>query len=113
MACGTARRPCGGRTRTSNPSPAIIGRHAVGHQPRMAADDALCASGNGLHLPHRNDDRRMLPPAAFVARAENRAVTIPWTMARATPAFGRSRSEEHTSELQSLKRNSYAVFCLK
>src|SRR3546814_5036524 len=27
------------------------------------------------------------------------------------PAF--SRSEEHTSELQSLMRNSYAVFCLK
>src|SRR3546814_109445 len=27
-------------------------------------------------------------------------------------AFG-SRSEEHTSELQSLMRNSYAVFCLK
>src|SRR3546814_10878564 len=27
--------------------------------------------------------------------------------------FGRSRSEEHTSELQSLMRISYAVFCLK
>src|SRR3546814_5255374 len=26
---------------------------------------------------------------------------------------GRARSEEHTSELQSLMRNSYAVFCLK
>src|SRR3546814_4132718 len=26
---------------------------------------------------------------------------------------GRERSEEHTSELQSLMRNSYAVFCLK
>src|SRR3546814_4843272 len=26
---------------------------------------------------------------------------------------GRSRSEEHTSELQSLMRLSYAVFCLK
>src|SRR3546814_5270444 len=26
---------------------------------------------------------------------------------------GESRSEEHTSELQSLKRISYAVFCLK
>src|SRR3546814_2113164 len=26
---------------------------------------------------------------------------------------GFSRSEEHTSELQSLMRNSYAVFCLK
>src|SRR3546814_7223290 len=30
----------------------------------------------------------------------------------ARPAFN-SRSEEHTSELQSLLRNSYAVFCLK
>src|SRR3546814_9194344 len=28
-------------------------------------------------------------------------------------AWGRLRSEEHTSELQSLMRISYAVFCLK
>src|SRR3546814_9744091 len=28
-------------------------------------------------------------------------------------AFNRGRSEEHTSELQSLMRISYAVFCLK
>src|SRR3546814_4331249 len=28
-------------------------------------------------------------------------------------ACARTRSEEHTSELQSLMRNSYAVFCLK
>src|SRR3546814_4435785 len=28
-------------------------------------------------------------------------------------AAGRARSEEHTSELQSLMRTSYAVFCLK
>src|SRR3546814_9011638 len=27
--------------------------------------------------------------------------------------ISRTRSEEHTSELQSLMRNSYAVFCLK
>src|SRR3546814_4405326 len=27
--------------------------------------------------------------------------------------FGKTRSEEHTSELQSLMRISYAVFCLK
>src|SRR3546814_1559465 len=27
--------------------------------------------------------------------------------------WGRRRSEEHTSELQSLMRSSYAVFCLK
>src|SRR3546814_10063478 len=29
------------------------------------------------------------------------------------PSPAKSRSEEHTSELQSLMRNSYAVFCLK
>src|SRR3546814_1199368 len=29
------------------------------------------------------------------------------------PARDEPRSEEHTSELQSLMRNSYAVFCLK
>src|SRR3546814_3978778 len=29
------------------------------------------------------------------------------------PARGNDRSEEHTSELQSLMRISYAVFCLK
>src|SRR3546814_1894536 len=29
------------------------------------------------------------------------------------PQFERNRSEEHTSELQSLMRISYAVFCLK
>src|SRR3546814_7310956 len=31
----------------------------------------------------------------------------------AVEADGALRSEEHTSELQSLMRNSYAVFCLK
>src|SRR3546814_3837085 len=33
--------------------------------------------------------------------------------ARITAIFPASRSEEHTSELQSLMRISYAVFCLK
>src|SRR3546814_9550347 len=31
----------------------------------------------------------------------------------AAPRHAGDRSEEHTSELQSLMRNSYAVFCLK
>src|SRR3546814_7325498 len=35
------------------------------------------------------------------------------TPERVTLAHARGRSEEHTSELQSLMRNSYAVFCLK
>src|SRR3546814_6336241 len=39
--------------------------------------------------------------------SSSRAEYIGWALGR----FG--RSEEHTSELQSLMRNSYAVFCLK
>src|SRR3546814_8262976 len=35
------------------------------------------------------------------------------TIAPKPPRGKRSRSEEHTSELQSLMRISYAVFCLK
>src|SRR3546814_10496307 len=34
-------------------------------------------------------------------------------LCRARPGQGAARSEEHTSELQSLMRISYAVFCLK
>src|SRR3546814_4077941 len=35
------------------------------------------------------------------------------TILRSQTCFARLRSEEHTSELQSLMRISYAVFCLK
>src|SRR3546814_6188823 len=34
-------------------------------------------------------------------------------LAAASAVHAAGRSEEHTSELQSLMRNSYAVFCLK
>src|SRR3546814_10376922 len=37
----------------------------------------------------------------------------PEAMAKAALAIDAERSEEHTSELQSLMRNSYAVVCLK
>src|SRR3546814_9063669 len=37
--------------------------------------------------------------------------SIPFTIVRSAPFF--ERSEEHTSELQSLMRISYAVLCLK
>src|SRR3546814_2631484 len=37
-----------------------------------------------------------------------------WCATRGRPSSGKAaRSEEHTSELQSLMRISYAVFCLK
>src|SRR3546814_1034016 len=41
--------------------------------------------------------------------------TTPWRASAPSPPPGKAdrRSEEHTSELQSLMRISYAVFCLK
>src|SRR3546814_1572146 len=46
--------------------------------------------------------------------AEIAAMLFPWSSPFAMIArAAQSRSEEHTSELQSLMRNSYAVFCLK
>src|SRR3546814_7375962 len=42
-----------------------------------------------------------------VLLGRRRSGTVPW------PEVWRLRSEEHTSELQSLMRKSYAVFCLK
>src|SRR3546814_8842427 len=60
---------------------------------------------DGPHLP--------IPYPRIVPVSMNR-----WCHARASPgSIGDcnpyARSEEHTSELQSLMRNSYAVFCLK
>src|SRR3546814_7311068 len=49
-------------------------------------------------------------PPARITLVGNPAVAF----AAASPNSSlESRSEEHTSELQSLMRNSYAVFCLK
>src|SRR3546814_1542117 len=51
--------------------------------------------------------RRVRPPGAAAVRSGRRC--RPRGVARGTGG----RSEEHTSELQSLMRISYAVFCLK
>src|SRR3546814_5545749 len=49
-------------------------------------------------------------------RAKEQASLLPSRLRRSRPVAAhhrRGRSEEHTSELQSLMRISYAVFCLK
>src|SRR3546814_8114972 len=49
--------------------------------------------------------------AAVLPRGE-RAIRRMLASRHGQPGAGKARSEEHTSELQSLMRNSYAVFCL-
>src|SRR3546814_4715724 len=58
------------------------------------------------------DDARMV--IALLRDAEARGATLfPRIAATHAERAGGGRSEEHTSELQSLMRISYAVFCLK
>src|SRR3546814_5601673 len=60
----------------------------------------------------RPQPRAIWPTAAMIWEAAD-----PYLYIRTTPRgeviCGGERSEEHTSELQSLMRISYAVFCLK
>src|SRR3546814_2194137 len=57
------------------------------------------------------------PPTAEAAALGGRmtadAQEYPWSALGRLNLAGQGRSEEHTSELQSLMRTSYAVFCLK
>src|SRR3546814_2082568 len=78
----------------------------------MAVPDAHVLYGDALSAAGRYADA-----AEAYQKAGNLAFTE-GTALRMVAAFGRagnpaSRSEEHTSELQSLMRISYAVFCLK
>src|SRR3546814_1789385 len=58
---------------------------------------------------------RTSPPRTFItsANSESRRPRAPDRASPRSAANVRNRSEEHTSELQSLMRISYAVFCLK
>src|SRR3546814_3089601 len=59
--------------------------------------------GDGVSCDERRALRTAVTPPSAPLAACARYVTVPPT----------TRSEEHTSELQSLMRISYAVFCLK
>src|SRR3546814_6272001 len=70
---------------------------------------------------YRVQPRSGTPPGNSTAhshRSKYRPTPTHWTRSstdscRHSPDRPRQRSEEHTSELQSLMRISYAVFCLK
>src|SRR3546814_1918227 len=57
-------------------------------------------------------DARPDTPQPPTLRFGDRSLNVAW-VTPSTPGSPVERSEEHTSELQSLMRISYAVFCLK
>src|SRR3546814_1294793 len=86
------------------------------HRPQPVAIGQGCALCPRLGLSrssHRMEDRRGISQEK-AEQGRSPPAGIPRPMPRLCRQMGgRARSEEHTSELQSLMRISYAVFCLK
>src|SRR3546814_6326748 len=89
----------------------------------MAAD---ILAYKGTHVPVGDDQKQHLELTRDVAQAFNSMYGVEFFPLPEPQIFGtatrvmslrdgtkKMRSEEHTSELQSLMRSSYAVFCLK
>src|SRR3546814_8854571 len=73
---------------------------------------AACAGLLGLLMAFASPFLPLVAAAcAYVVYALTRRSASDWF--RDQTRLRRERSEEHTSELQSLMRSSYAVFCLK
>src|SRR3546814_7935924 len=60
-----------------------------------------------------NPSRNHLSTSLSQRRSEVPTIRLPRPSQNLIREDHKPRSEEHTSELQSLMRNSYAVFCLK
>src|SRR3546814_8177121 len=92
--------------------------HRIGSQPtRLPIRSAELAGSHAAPDCEQAAEPMPLPPAA--AACSPLSLLAPCNDCPGTPArrcclvLAASRSEEHTSELQSLMRISYAVFCLK
>src|SRR3546814_4281827 len=80
---------------------------------RLRRRGARCLRRGVADLPARLQQRRQARRELAVS-ADHRALYAAGRLSGAAARRGGSRrSEEHTSELQSLMRISYAVFCLK
>src|SRR3546814_6280541 len=80
--------------------------------PRSTRTDTLFPYTTLFRSAARADECARPATAARTGRTESRRVALVRQCILAV-ARARRRSEEHTSELQSLMRISYAVFCLK
>src|SRR3546814_5739907 len=83
--------------------------------PASAGNDALVTGAAALPARRRRPTGGSLSKATGGRRSRLRQICapIPYRAAITVKRHRPGRSEEHTSELQSLMRISYAVFCLK
>src|SRR3546814_6520051 len=80
----------------------------------MVADDVIGPRIKALHLTRLGEPEDMANATLFLASDEAAFITGSFLVADGGLTINSPlRSEEHTSELPSLMRKSYAVFCLK
>src|SRR3546814_6814946 len=111
------RPPVPTRTATLFPYTTLVRSAVVQHAVLHGRHHALAAA-RLLAMEQRGDDAEAEVQAGagiadLRAGDQRRAVAEAGGRGGAAGALGDVRSEEHTSELQSLMRISYAVFCLK
>src|SRR3546814_5214095 len=106
--CDGSSRGCEGRTSTAMPPETFPVATTISLLDRSAAGTASSASPGMAPA-----EIWSIAPLQVEGRLGGKSVADV-AMQKLRTASGRSiRSEEHTSELQSLMRISYAVFCLK
>src|SRR3546814_10791452 len=90
--------------------------HGSGQRPVHDGDGARCAAEQDMlgQRPVDGDGKPRHRVELFEAARHQMSAPPPkLKKLRKNELAAKARSEEHTSELQSLMRNSYAVFCLK
>src|SRR3546814_5707022 len=106
-ALGIAARPQNSGAGALQRVPRVLGKEEIilDHQHRTSGKQCVC------HMRIPSVPRAC--PGISVCRTLSPSLSGKAITHRIPLAFSFSRSEEHTSELQSLMRISYAVFCLK
>src|SRR3546814_5721883 len=92
----------------------MLDETAAGHRSVAVEPELPCCVGSGKDQTHHGEV--MLQPRDEAVRHEelDRLARLGLRPGKGQePPVHAARSEEHTSELQSLMRISYAVFCLK
>src|SRR3546814_4750559 len=79
----------------------------------FAFDDQRIHNGVRVGIAHAHAAHELLLFGQVQIRADDAVIASESSLRAGIDAAPPGRSEEHTSELQSLMRISYAVFCLK
>src|SRR3546814_9420699 len=93
--------------------------NAVGFQAIQFVKEGGCLDPGGPHLEAGLDELALLGVQALGGNfadggaCEHRDTQVQQCLVHRLANALRQRSEEHTSELKSLMRNSYPVFCMK